>query len=221
MTEEATTHGVLLNHPITLMRFTLVYDGPLPAQKSKGEGRTYEKHQIRTQLHGQLAELWGSREALRANLGAWRERYAHGESEEHDVPSVTPFRRGPFLFTPLVRASQHLLCELDILFLRAEPRGSVFTANEAGDLDNRLKVLFDALRVPKNEGELPNNAAPIEGQLPFFCLLEDDRLITAVRLESERLLDVPPGSTHARAVIRVKVKAQRLTPFSLHFASDD
>lgn len=201
------------------MRFTLVYDGLLPAQNS-GDGRVRAKHDIRCQLHNQLQQLWDSREPLRANLNAWRARRASGHIETEAIHALTPYVCGPFEFTPLVRSNLSLLCELDILFLRAEPPGSVFTANEAGDLDNRLKVLFDALRVPKDAAELPPGATPTADHNPFLCLLEDDKLITAVRLESERLLDVAPNKSHVRIVVRVKVKPQRANPFLLHFAND-
>jgi hypothetical protein len=90
-----------------------------------------------------------------------------------------------------------------------------------GDLDNRLKVLFDALRMPDMENELPEGAQPTDDQYPLFCLLQDDKLITAVRMESERLLDVPPGSPEVKLAIRVTVKTQRLTQRTLGIGGDD
>jgi hypothetical protein len=80
-----------------------------------------------------------------------------------------------------------LKCSLDVLFLRPEIAGKLF---EGGDIDNRLKTLFDALRLPKNgEGMGPVSKDTDEG--PIYCLLEDDSLITEVRIVTDQLLFLP------------------------------
>ena len=48
-------------------------------------------------------------------------------------------------YQPLVRNSLALVCSLEIVFLRAGPKGKVY---QGGDLDNRIKTFIDALRVP-------------------------------------------------------------------------
>ena len=101
-------------------------------------------------------------------------------------------RIGGFTFVPLVSPDLHLICELDIFMLRPEPPGAIVT--QGGDIDNRLKTLFDALRCPHDVGELPKGAFPDVTEQPFYCLLEDDLLITAVSVQTDRLL-VPPSST--------------------------
>src|ERR1017187_1955041 len=53
-------------------------------------------------------------------------------------------------------------------------------------IDNRIKVLFDGLRMPKASNEI--DGAPQEGEDPFYCLLEDDSLITRVNVTTDRLL---------------------------------
>jgi len=55
-----------LQSPIEIMRFTLIYDGPLPAQTNH-ESRTDYKHAIRRQFHSQLLELWQTHPALARN----------------------------------------------------------------------------------------------------------------------------------------------------------
>ena len=65
--------------------------------------------------------------------------------------------------------------------------------------------------MPGQNSELPKGACPDASEEPMFCLLENDNLITAVRIESERLLDVAPGSNRVRLVIRVTVNATALT----------
>jgi hypothetical protein len=57
-----------------------------------------------------------------------------------------------------------------------------------GDIDNKLKGLFDALRYPHNSDELPNDFCPAEDERPLFCLLEDDGLIRKISVSVERLL---------------------------------
>lgn len=122
---------------------------------------------------------------------------------------------------PLVTKKFWLVCELDILFLRTELPGSLFTTNHAGDLDNRLKVLFDALRVPNDDSELPAGVQPERDEDPLFCLLEDDKLITTVRLESERLYAGTIGhqQNRVRLVVKVTVKAQQLAWSTIDIAN--
>jgi hypothetical protein len=49
-------------------------------------------------------------------------------------------------YIPLIRKSLHLACALDIQFLRHEEPGLLVL--QGGDLDGRLKTLFDAMRMP-------------------------------------------------------------------------
>jgi len=72
-----------------------------------------------------------------------------------------------------------------------------------GDLDNRLKTLFDALRRPTNTKEFGGYDRPDESENPFFCLLEDDALVTKVSVESDVLLEaVKSGyNTHSTRLV--------------------
>jgi hypothetical protein len=92
---------------------------------------------------------------------------------------------------------------LNILFLRREEPGSVVT--QGGDIDNRLKTLFDALRIPLTAGELPTGFAPGPDEKPFHCLLESDALITQVGVVTDRLLTLGDQS-HVSLVIHAIVK---------------
>jgi hypothetical protein len=61
-----------------------------------------------------------------------------------------------------------------------------------GDIDNRLKVLFDALRMPRETQEVEDEPqSPDEN--PCFCLLADDKFIDRISVTMDRLL-VPPQS---------------------------
>ena len=59
----------------------------------------------------------------------------------------------------------------EIFMLRPEVPGAIIT--QGGDIDNRLKTLFDALRMPQNENELPKDEIPGTDEVPFFWLFPD------------------------------------------------
>lgn len=110
-------------------------------------------------------------------------------------------------FIPLITADSCQSCSLDILFLRPEPAGMVV---QGGDIDNRLKTLFDALRLPANLEEAggPKHS---DDEDPTYCLLEDDSLISEVRVVTDQLLMLPKAKELDKAdvflVIDVKVSA--------------
>lgn len=73
-----------------------------------------------------------------------------------------------FRFAPLINKYYGWVCDLDILFLRREEAGAIVNG---GDIDNRLKVLFDGLRIPENMEEVKDEK-PDADEDPFYCLLE-------------------------------------------------
>lgn len=82
------------------------------------------------------------------------------------------------------------------------------------DIDNRLKTLFDALRMPQGPHELGAGTAsgkrkPSSDEDPFYVVLQDDRLITHLSVTSDALLepvqDVRPEEA-VRLVIDITVK---------------
>jgi hypothetical protein len=56
-----------------------------------------------------------------------------------------------------------------------------------GDIDNRLKVLFDALRMPRETQEV-EDCPQAQDENPCFCLLADDEYIDHVSVMTDRLL---------------------------------
>ena len=63
-----------------------------------------------------------------------------------------------------------------------------------GDIDNRIKVLFDGLRIVDAPSELGKERAATDGsEDPFFCLLEDDSLIN---ITTDRLFTPCIGHIH-------------------------
>ena len=109
-----------------------------------------------------------------------------------------------FSFARLVCRQFHLTASLDITLLRPGPPGNLVKAG--GDIDNRLKTLLDALKAPLTVGELHRGAAPGADEAPFFCLLEDDSLITGLSVRTDRLLESNHPS-ETLLLIRVKLEA--------------
>jgi len=115
------------------------------------------------------------------------------------------YSRCGYRFLPLVREDWGIACSLDILFLRRDGPGSLIKSG--GDIDNRIKVLFDALRIPRETQEIPSGDKPTDDEDPFYCLLEDDTLVNQVSITTDRLL-LPMESGEAihdvMLIIRVK-----------------
>jgi hypothetical protein len=166
-----------------MMRFTLTYDGLLTPS-----GNARHKMDIRRQIHRQLRELW-THEPLKNLHNAAELDGAHFETI------------GGLGFTSVVHDAFKLRAELDVLLLREAAPGCVLSN---ADLDNQLKTLFDALSCPQNAQQIPANWQPSDTEQPLHCLLQDDRYIIRVNVESERWLDAP-GPQYVRLLIRVRV----------------
>ncbi len=126
-----------------------------------------------------LLGFLGSNEVCAENL---RDRMVKGTRVEWIARN---HKRGSFYFAPLVTNELALTCRLEIQFFRREPAGALIL--QGGDIDNRVKTLFDALRVP--EETQVKNMRPAEDETPFFCLLQDDILVTGFSVNTERLLE--------------------------------
>jgi len=211
------------------MKFTLTYDGELRAN-----GKPSHKWAICQQLSPQLRELWQVSPAL-LGLGEQRmvpldgsygvvlrhhtvppvQQTAHLNSPETWIDVLAPIVVGNKEFTPLVRDTLSLHCALKILFLRKEERGKLIF--QGGDIDNRLKTLFDALSIPDSQ-QLVDDPT---GNEPNFCLLENDRLISAVTVETQRMLSNPNANKHdVRLVIEVDVRVSASRLYNHGFLGD-
>ena len=107
------------------------------------------------------------------------------------------YARCGFRFVPLISKRNGLGCSLDILFLRRDEPGDVM---KGGDLDNRLKVLCDGLKIPTECSQL-TGFTPDADENPFYCLMEDDSLITEIKITTDRLL--LPIEAHENEVMLV------------------
>ncbi len=174
-----------------MMEFCLFYEGELP---SNGDKR--DKHKIRTCLAPQLKVLW-NQEPLN---GLWNKK-------QNDATSRNPLEKeiGGYTFIPLVTSELHLHAEISIDLLRPGRPGDLV---HGGDIDNRLKTLFDALRMPNDVNEIVSQS----GQIPYplYCLLADDRLITRIDVVSHQLLNTV-AEEHVVLLMKVNMKASQTT----------
>jgi hypothetical protein len=211
------------------MKFTLIYDDELPA----GGNASKPKYAalIRNKLHAQLADLWDRDITLRTlartartipNPGAG---YFVG-NEPIWSPSKLPDWQGPIppliagqtdfcapldvpnvgKFIPLVRNSLYLACDLNILFLRHDDDLRIL--RDHGDLDNRIKTLFDGLKKPtaaEEQGGVQLYASPL------YVLLEDDSLIHSFSVRTGKLLGqaIDRRKKVVRLTIDVTIKVLR------------
>ena len=110
-------------------------------------------------------------------------------------------------FIPLVRNSLYLACDLEILFLRHDDDLRVL--QKGGDLDNRIKTLFDGLKKPKHADE---QGGIVPSADPLYVLLEDDALIHSFSVRTGKLLGrgVEKQENLVRLNIDVTVKVMRV-----------
>jgi hypothetical protein len=177
----------------------------LPAA-SRSSPRVLEKHQIRKALHEQLAVFWEQnprfaeiRNDLKGLQIPKRSR-GHFEVDRPIVGVKNFFWRHPLCgydFIPLVTHVHELHCHLDMRIYRRLERGGILF--EGGDLDNRLKTFFDALSVPVHPEQVPkeqDTPAMDENAKdwpPLFCLLDDDKAITRLAIQSLKMLTPVPA----------------------------
>lgn len=220
------------------LRFRLTYEGELrPTQRDARDGRPDHlgphKQEIRRKFHVQMRELWRTNKFLRDvkvnprlhfgpsvapidTVGAFA---SSGENVPLAEALAERYQEFGYRFVPLVRNELELLCSIRILFLRRDAPGS---ALYAGDIDNRLKTVIDALRRPRSPNELDGVASPTADETPFFCLLEDDSQVTHLEVETDTLLDPITNEEwdhrKARVVITVDLKPYDMNMFNLSFA---
>jgi hypothetical protein len=215
-----------------LMEFRLVYDGPL-----RPNADVKVKHAIRRCFHPQLRRLWKEHQVLahkwevvprvppmmQPAMNILRQRgYINNVEGITEVEMLArDFSKCGFRFVPLVNKRFDLVCALNILFLRRGNPGDLVLPG--GDIDNRIKTLLDALRVPDNCNELPPNCSPEQEEEPFFCLLQNDSLITDLNITTDRLITPDPQQDHrgheVLLVIHVTLKATKITLENLQLIS--
>jgi len=200
------------------MEFHLIYAGNLI--KSGKKNRAWEKHAIRYHFSSQLKRLWEIHPALRYYGDKTVEKDDEGNSIKPrpfmDVLADN-YSQGGIGIIPLVTEPNGLMCSLEILLLRGSRPGTILESG--GDIDNQVKTLVDALRRPKRDDEMPIKTGDEPTPNPLYCLLEDDKLITTLKVKTDRLLfTLDQGQSEACAVIRVETAQSDPfgSPWELH-----
>lgn len=224
------------------MRFRLPYEGELKAsgrdpESGQRDRMTEHKQAIRKVFHAQLKQLRNVNKllkettvdaaevahlttpAMEAHKGAyWGTRHVPDRVPLYESVADL-YKKNGYRFVPLVREDLSLFCSLDISLLRRDFRAGAISA---GDLDNRIKTLIDALRKPHNANELGGNETPGPDEDPFFCLLEDDDPVTTLTVRTYVLVDPPPpgnaGRSQVKLVVSAELKPDHVTMFNLSFA---
>lgn len=224
------------------MKFRLTYYGKLRATNrdalpENNDPLSVHKHEIRSVFHKQLKQLWATNTFLRdhkvtmafsptfravADSAATWGPDPNTLVRMHDVMATWHPVRG-FNFLPLVSEQFGLLCSLDVLFLRRDIPGSALSA---GDIDNRIKTVIDALRPPKVPNEFVGKdmqpITPTTDQDPFYCLLEDDKQVSHFSVETDTLLDPitedEADASKVKLIITVELRPYDVSLFNLSFA---
>jgi hypothetical protein len=187
--------------PLEIMKFTLTYEGELPASGNKP--KPAHVWEIRRAIHPQIIDLFDTHPVMNEVV-----------ADEAVFPSINIHG---WLFRPVVRKHLKMICSLDVLFLRKmEHEGLV---HQGGDIDNRLKTLFDGLRMPDKGDAVPS--AQDVGEQPLATLLESDSLINGFSVRADKLLDCRSTSKHwVKLVIGVQVSVTSVTLRNLSFLGD-
>ncbi len=190
------------------LEFRMTYEGCLLGA-SRSDTRASHKHDIRRVFHKQLRNLWRISPNLRNWTAIARDGRAYNPPMLRAQWLAGQYERNGHNFIPLVTEELAVLCGISVLVLRPDAPGALI---KSGDLDNRLKTLLDAFRLPKNKAEFGGYDVPEPGEDPFFCLLEDDRLFTKITLETDTLLQPlepitdAPDPNDVRLVITVNIR---------------
>jgi hypothetical protein len=198
------------------VELTLTYRGPLPACQPNDQ-KSEEKHRIRLAFAPQLEHVWKSSSVLSRVLtdglltpGLLVNGVIEFPLKEDKKCAHYWTVSCGYQVLPLVTRHNGLVCELSIDFLRAEEPGAII---HGGDLDNRLKTLLDALRMPLSSKEVPGHLTPPPAKTPrLFCLLEDDSLISKLVVDTRQIYvdpSTPAREMYADLVIKAVIRILR------------
>jgi hypothetical protein len=138
--------------------FTLYYRGSLWAN-----GKPKHKHELRQHFHKQIKELWGQ-PPLNEHLHLIDPTYEPPQTRGAIIVTATVEKPsvvcpvGAYNFASIVSSKIDLVADLSITLLRPGAPGEIVT--KGGDLDNRIKTLLDALKIPERPDALPKGASP-------------------------------------------------------------
>ena len=184
------------------MEFCLHYYGKL-----KSRDNATGKHAIRCALHEQVKSLCASEQfanTFKEDIEGTR------KSEENSMFIEHGEKRYWFLISEYLAT----VVDLNITILVPHEVGRII--QNGGDIDNRVKTLFDALRVPAAASEVPSSDSFDYGSGGMYCLLQDDRLINRVSIRSYRD-HAPLDADSVRCLIEVETKITKALWGNLNF----
>lgn len=158
------------------MEFYLKYQGVL-----KSNASPHDKHILRKNFHKQL-KCWIEADE---NLNCRKNWSLEQPKTEDEKQMYCILQKENFQFAPLISSKLFLLAEIDITLLWPDLPGQIIGN---GDIDNKLKTLLDALSCPPHSNQL-KGLSPEESETPFYCLLEDDKLIQNLNVRTHTLLE--------------------------------
>ena len=187
----------------------MIYAGNLLRSGGNANRRAWEKHCLRRYFHDQLKRLWETNPALKY-YGDKTLEWDHKPPEPFLGHLAKNYDRGGFGFIPIATEGNGLVLSLDVLLLRPERPGAIL--DSAGDIDNRMKVLIDALRIPRDLSEMKRKDTDDPDPNPMYCLMSDDKLVTALKVKTDRLL-IATGSSEQEACVVIRVETSQIDPF--------
>ncbi len=188
------------------MRFPLSYEGPLPSSGNVGDRKPTR-----------LPDIWNIRNTISPQIEKVFETHPafFGESSQSMAlrhACKQPIRVSEKEFYVIAQLDFKLKCELKITMLVNHSIATV--VDNAGDLDNRLKTLLDALRMPQFPHEIKGYMPNID---PYCCLLQNDVLISALHIETFRKTAAPVDAHHNHVRLNIDV---HLIPAGWVFLND-
>lgn len=208
------------------MKFRLTYAGILKSSGNKPKPKN--KHALRLAFHNQLSVLWSSNPILREfsqlefpNLErAINPDFVASIDEALAGEEPTKFSYSELLIAkhknhdvnwhPLVTAENELITEVDILMLRPNDSKSIV---QGGDIDGRVKTIFDALSIPVNGDVLSKFSKPPD---VFYTLLSDDSLISKVSVDTDELLELDEARDPHFAHLIIEITTKRKNEPYIH-----
>lgn len=195
------------------MRFSLKYEGPLKSSNSR-KTHVADKNRLRWHFSDQLERL-----LIRGNFSRLpvNDNYkAIMQSEEGgglklNLKNISGAEFTDVWYFAVIDRSFDVACSLSVRMDRPERPGHLFetSGENMGDLDNRFKTLFDALRMPHSKDEARPNEKDPEGW-HCVCLFEDDSMVSNLTVSTHPSLEeMPPG--HVKLTIDVEIRAHDFT----------
>lgn len=206
------------------MQFRLTYSGPLysTGNDENGPNKVEHKHELRLAFSPQLKRLWEIVPFLRTGERSGPSvLLLEGDMGGDPAPDYNSkwlakkHEAFGWKFVPLVTSALGLWCSIDVLLLRPGKVGKILNR---GDLDGRLKTLIDALAIPDDNQRYESRAAT---NSPLYTLLENDRLVSKLIVETDELLELDEGKLNenfVRLIVSVNIKPHEMHLGNIQFS---